>query len=226
MEEKSIIKTDDGSHSIFSKQFNSTYHSTHGAIQESKHVFIKNGIKYYNESNNREIINILEYGFGTGLNALLALEYAEKYNIKVNYTALEAYPIDLKTIEDLNYIEELKLNKFKNVFYSFHQDKASDLKQYSDYFGFEKKIVDFNNFIPNTRFDIIFFDVFGAETQPELWLRPFLDSVYKLMSNNSILITYGAKGSFKRALKSLELKIENPEGPPGKREITRAIRKI
>jgi len=221
MQGKKIILTEDGSHTVFSERFQSTYHSTHGAIQESKHVFIKHGIEYYQKSKSRGSISILEYGFGTGLNALLTLEYSIKNNLRIEYTGIEAYPLSIEEYKKLNYLDSDFLKSLSDQFNSMHL--SIDKVDLSPNFTFTKSNLKFEDFDTKNKFDIIYFDAFSPDIQGHLWERPFLDQVINHLTHNGILITYGAKGSFKRALKSLGMIIENPPGPPGKREITRGI---
>ncbi len=224
MADRNIINTEDGSHTIYSAKFDSLYHSSHGAMRESRHIFIEKGLKYFHENNKSNIIKILEYGFGTGLNALLSIDFAKKNNILIAYTGLEAYPLNESEAEKLNYLEEESLSSYKQEFLSMHKKEIILNLEMSRNFKFTKLKKMFEDFEDENLFDIVFYDVFGAEVQPELWLRPQLDKVIGNLKKKGILITYGAKGSFKRALKSLNMKVQSLPGPPGKREITRAIK--
>ncbi len=226
MQGKKIILTDDGSHSLFSNRFKTTYHSTHGAIQESNHIYINHGLKYYHNINNKNSISILEYGFGTGLNALLSLKYAIKKDINLVYHALEAYPVSMEQIKYLNYISKTDSNNLSREFEKMHQKDCMLQEIIHDKFTLSRDNIEFEKFETDIKFDIIYFDAFSPNEQSYLWERPFLDLATSFLNHNGVLITYGAKGSFKRALKSLGLTIENPPGPPGKREITRAIKKV
>ena len=221
---KKILKTLDGSHTIYSKKFDSTYHSTNGAIQESKHVFIKHGLEYFCEQNNKKDIKILEYGFGTGLNALLSLKIANSIKKNISYFGIEAYPLDLLDVNKLNYIKNSDSDDLQIDFSTMHSIEFDEKVDLNDNFSFIKTKTKFEEFDINEKFDIIYYDVFSPDVQAFLWERPFLDSVYNKLNDNGVLITYGAKGSFKRALKSLGFEVQNPPGPPGKREITRAVR--
>jgi len=225
MKDRNILPTEDGSHTVYSAKFDSLYHSSHGAIQESKHVFIENGLRYYFDTNKTSDIKVLEYGFGTGLNALLSLDFSVKYNATIEYTGLEAYPLSEDEAKRLNYLEEVGLMHLEQEFLLMHKkDIIKDLEMTKN-FKFTKLKIKFEEFEKIECFDIIYYDIFGAEVQPDLWLRPQLDKVISHLNDNGILITYGAKGSFKRALKSLDMEIQSLPGPPGKREITRATKK-
>lgn len=222
--DKNILKTLDGSHTIYSQKFDSTYHSTNGAIQESNHVFIKHGLEYFSHDFINKNIRILEYGFGTGLNALLSLKFANSNKKKLNYIGLEAYPIELKNVNELNYNEIIDSEELEEEFLKMHSIESDKKVDLSDYFSFSRIQTKFEKFEISNKFDIIFYDVFSPDVQGFLWERPFLDSVYDKLDDNGILITYGAKGTFKRALKSIGFEVQNPPGPPGKREITRAVK--
>lgn len=222
--DKNILKTLDGSHTIYSQKFDSTYHSINGAIQESNHVFIKHGLKYLCQDFINKKIRILEYGFGTGLNAMLSLKFANSSMIKLNYFGLEAYPVELQNAKELNYTEIIDLGESEKEFLKMHSIESDIKVDLSEFFTFSRLQIKFEEFEIIDKFDIVFYDVFSPDVQGFLWERPFLDSVYEKLDNKGILITYGAKGSFKRALKSIGFEVQNPPGPPGKREITRAIK--
>ncbi|HEB62537.1 MAG TPA: SAM-dependent methyltransferase [Bacteroidetes bacterium] len=224
MKDRNILYTEDGSHTVYAAKFDSLYHSSHGAMRESNHVFIENGLRYFFKTNKNGAIKILEYGFGTGLNALLSMDFAKKNDIIIEYTGIEAYPLDLEEIKELNYLEESGLSYLKREFLAMHEkDMIQDLELNKN-FKFTKLKKMFEDFEEKDCYDIVYYDVFGAEVQAELWLRPQLDKVIGNLKKKGILITYGAKGSFKRALKSLNMEVQSLPGPPGKREITRAIK--
>jgi tRNA U34 5-methylaminomethyl-2-thiouridine-forming methyltransferase MnmC len=215
-----LIITEDGSHSIFSGTFQCSYHSVKGAVTESRHIFIQQGLDYYAKKHENKGLSILEYGFGTGLNALLAYLYAKEKRLLIDYESIEAFPLDSKTVLELNYsgilgIEESEILKFH------HPQSQMDL---SPFFKLKLHKVKFEEFVAEKKYDIIFFDAFGPDDQPHLWERPFLDTISQLMHEGSIFVTYSVKGSFKRALKSLGFALEKLPGPPGKREILRAIK--
>lgn len=222
----SIVKTQDGSNTLLSGRFGETYHSKYGAIQESMHVFINAGLDFFVKTSKNESLSILEYGFGTGLNALLSLEYAlQAKSISIDYHALEAYPVDEKDISSIGYCDLIKSKNLESHFFKMH--KAWDSKQYiTNSFTLSKHLIQFENFKSEQHFDLIYFDAFAPSTQAHLWEVEFLSKVYELTKENGILVSYCAKGSFKRALKSCGYQIESIAGPPGKREMTRAKKKI
>ena len=215
--------TEDGSHTLFVPELNEHYHSTHGAIQESMHVFIDAGLRHCTKSE----INVLEIGFGTALNAFLTLLEAEKTSKKVDFTSLELYPLSKDDAGKLNYAELTDPSK-KNGFKKLHEVEWEKWNQITLYFSLLKMQVDFSNpsdFYPENKFDVIFFDAFAPEKQPEMWTQEIFDKIYTVSSENAILTTYCAKGIVRRMLQTAGFVAERLPGPPGKREILRAIKK-
>lgn len=213
-----ITITEDGSSTIFMEEMDEHYHSSHGAIQEAKHVFIKQGFEYLNLPE----ISIFELGFGTGLNALLTLKQANETRIKVEYFGIEAYPVELDLVKDLNYTKSIGYDlEFKLM----HEVSWGLKNQITDFFSLTKidKKVQFYE-AQNQQFDLIYFDAFGHRAQQELWDISILAKMYNWLKPDGILVTYAARGQFKRDLKSLGFKVEALPGPPGKREMTRAIK--
>ncbi len=218
-----IINTKDGSHTIYSPKFDSTYHSTFGAIQESQHIFLQEGLEYYVQKYKTGNVKILEYGFGTGLNAFLSFIYSLENGIKIEYVGIEKYPIPVEVAKQLNYLDVLGKEHLNEQFATMHRQEQMTV-QLNDNFSLEKCNKSFNNFDSDVLFDIVYFDVFSFDVQDYVWQRPFLNKVYNRLKEGGILTTYGAKGLFKRELKALGFTLEHPAGPTGKREITRAIK--
>lgn len=207
--------TRDGSHTLYSNMYGETYHSSYGSIQESKHIFIHAGLDLFL---NHQHINVLEIGFGTGLNALLSLLWAEKHKIFINYHGIEAFPILSKEISELNFPEILGCDRliFENLHKEEHKNKA-------DYFNMNLIKTSFLNYLPdNDAFDLIYFDAFSPESQPEMWSEEGFKKLFHAMKSGGVLTTYSCKGSVKRALKAAGFGIEKLPGPPGKREFIRA----
>lgn len=214
-----IIVTGDGSHSLLNEALDETYHSRHGAVQESMHVFIEQGFNYLLNKEKPESISILEVGFGTGLNALLTLSEAIKNELPVAYTSLETYPLGREVWENLNYPDPHHLLK------ELHQAEWQKWEQISPHFNLLKleRSLQFVE-LESEQFDLIYFDAFAPNKQPEMWELPVLDKVVKTLKSGGAFITYCAKGQLKRDLKSLGLIVESLPGPPGKREMVRAIK--
>ena len=214
-----IILTDDGSNSIFNCNINESYHSKYGAINESQHVFINYGLKFVSKKE----IKIFEVGFGTGLNALLSYTYCDNHKIKIDYQTIEKFPLKKAYYSPLNFSEQLKIKK--NIFINLHSSKWESKLEISDFFSITKYAQDLNDFNHEFYYDLIFFDAFSPEKQPELWTEKNFKKLYDNLNYNGILITYCAKGLIKRILKKVGFKIYSFPGPKGKREITQA-RKI
>ncbi|MBT3418235.1 MAG: tRNA (5-methylaminomethyl-2-thiouridine)(34)-methyltransferase MnmD [Flavobacteriales bacterium] len=214
---KELIITKDGSHSLFVPELNENYHSVHGAIEEALHVFIKNGIHSHPKQN----INILEIGFGTGLNTLLTLE--NKKEVTVNYTALEPYPVSEKIYSKLNFFTMRNLDG--ETFLKLHTSDWEKEIEISGGFTFFKSEKRLQNFTTKKKFDIIYFDAFSPETQAEMWTEEVFKKCFNLLNKDGFLVTYCAKGVVKRTLKSIGYEVETLDGPTGKREMTRANKK-
>ena len=213
--------TQDGSHTVFSEKFAAHYHSVHGAIQESRHVFIQAGLSSYLTTQPK--INVLEMGFGTGLNALLTHLKAKEFHRNIAYTSIEAYPLDLSTASRLNYCEVLGSPNFQAYFENYHEAPWGRRVEIDDSFS----ILKINDLLENvalqpSTYDLVYFDAFSPEEQPELWGQSILEKMYATLKQEGILVTYCAKGQFKRTLKAVGFVIENLPGPPGKREMVRA----
>jgi tRNA U34 5-methylaminomethyl-2-thiouridine-forming methyltransferase MnmC len=216
-----LVLTEDGSHTLFLQELNETYHSTHGAIDESTCVFFNNGLNHFKS---KKVINVLEIGFGTGLNSLLAFLYAEKNAINIKYIGIEKFPIPLSLAQTLNYTERLGANEYDQIFNQIHQAASNETIELSSKFSFQKKIMDVSDFESSEKFDIVFFDAFSPDKNPDLWTYKALQKMYQHLKTPGILSTYCAKGSVKRALKEIGFRLEHPPGPKGKREITTAFK--
>jgi tRNA U34 5-methylaminomethyl-2-thiouridine-forming methyltransferase MnmC len=220
-----VIETQDGSHSLLNESLNETYHSTHGAIQESRHVFIKNGLHFLVARNHNLGISILEIGFGTGLNALLSLHESSDQKIKIHYTTVEAFPVAAQFVGQLNYADQLNFNPAH--FFDLHHANWNDVVNIIPTFDIEKRegTVQEMNF-EDDMYDLVFFDAFAPNKQPEMWEKPLLEKIFRAMKKDAVFVTYCAKGQVKRDLKSVGLKVETLPGPPGKREMVRGLKLI
>lgn len=217
-----LFITQDGSSSLISGKFGEAYHSRHGALQESNHVFIDAGLKHLIE-HGKQKINILEIGFGSGLNALLTLTLSTlNPKVKIYYEGLEAYPITETDVKALNYHELLGIKQ--KEFNRLHESEWNKPNMISDCFTFKKNNSKFELFESDQTFDLIYFDAFAPSIQSHLWETPFLKKIFDLCNQGAILVTYCAKGSFKRALKECGFNIEALPGPAKKREMTRAMK--
>lgn len=215
-----LFPTQDGSNSIYSEEFGVSYHSKYGAVQESRHVFIEAGLFY--KAIEKKELSVLDIGFGTGLNAFLTFLEAERLVLKVDYTAVEAYPVSLEMAAALDFPMILKASDHAPAFEEMHRSCWATKVYLRPHFVLEKIQATFESldFIP--RFDVVYYDAFAPATQPVLWEVPMMQKMYDALLPDGILVTYCAKGSFKRALKLAGFQVESLKGPPGKREMTRA----
>jgi len=216
---REIIITSDGSTTIYLPEWNEQYHSKHGAIQEAYHVFIKNGLAHFKHTSD---ISILEIGFGTGLNCFITFLEAKKHNLCIDYTGVEAYPVIQEELEKLNYVTELKSEREQQKFRNIHLFSWTEKHQLSTFFSLTKKQQFFEDINEIDKFNIIYFDAFGARVQPELWTESMFKQMYLALKQNGILVTYSAKGSVRRAMQAVGFIVERLPGPPGKREMLRA----
>lgn len=217
-----IITTADGSHSLLQEELNETYHSVHGAIQESAHVFIRQGLEYVLQQRDQEKLSILEMGFGTGLNTFLTLLHTKDLTVRVSYTAIEAYPLQEVTWSKLNYAENLGIAE---DFIRLHESPWGADIMISPQFQLRKLHERLEAFAwRDNPFDLVFFDAFSASKQPVLWERPMLEKMVSALRPQGVFVTYSAKGQLKRDLKSLGLFVETLAGPPGKKEMVRAVK--
>ena len=222
MEDYNIIETQDGSHTVVSPLFGVTYHSRYGAVRESRHVFIEAGLAL--KIRPQKSVAVLELGFGSGLNALLAFLEANRTQCTIHYETIEAYPISEAQALQLNYPEQLGMPESKTALMAMHRASFGVPLEISPYFCFTKRLDRFEALAYTPQFDVVFFDAFAPETQPELWSEDVLGRVFDALLPGGILVTYCAKGVVKRTLKTLGFVIESIPGPPGKREMTRAVK--
>ena len=224
--QKELILTEDGSHTLRVNEIDECYHSTHGAVQESMHIFIDSGLRgYLSVNGDKSEINVLEIGFGTGLNAFLTLIEAEKLKLKVNYTTLELYPLAADDAMRLNYPEVLCGDR--TLFEKLHKCDISPLFSLhkcdiSPFFSLHKIKADFTACELPGLYDVIYFDAFSPEKQPEMWSEAGFGRLYEKSNSGAVMTTYCAKGAVRRAMQSVGFIPERLPGPPGKREILRA----
>lgn len=221
---REVKTTNDGSKTLFISNLNENYHSHHGALQEAEHVFIKNGLNLLNDCE----INILELGFGTGLNVLVTInEYlkTDKNHI-INYFSLEKYPINESEINELSYFELFDNPEFKNIYHKIHTAEWGKSIEIIKGFNLKKIECDFFDLknIDLPGINLVYFDCFGARVQPDLWEKPLFEMVSDKMAANGLLTTYSSKGSVRRVLQELNFKVEKKQGPPGKREMINAVK--
>ena len=224
--ERKIIITNDGSHSVFVPELNEHYHSVHGAVNESKHVFIENGLLFCIEQLHKTHISILEVGMGTGLNVFLtALEIQKHKNVNLDYCGVEAFPLEKNVVDELNYIEELKAQKDKGIFDTIHSCDHDEQTKLLDNFNFIKMFSRIQDVGFKNKFDLVYFDAFAPGVQPDMWTDEVFKKLHDSLNTGGILVTYCAKGEYKRTLKRCGFEVIALPGPPGKREMVKAVKK-
>lgn len=212
-----VAETKDGSYTVTDKQTGENFHSTFGAITESNHIFIKNGLNIIKSNE----IHILEIGFGTGLNCLLTL-INQPPQSKIFYHAIEKYPLSQDIYKKLNYSKILNISNdsYNNL---LNADWNKQIK-ITDSFQLYKINSDLLNFTICFKYDLIYFDAFSPNVQPELWTKEIFNKLNNCLSDNGILITYSSKGIVKQALREAGFLVKRISGPKGKRHIVRAIK--
>ncbi|MCX6233295.1 MAG: tRNA (5-methylaminomethyl-2-thiouridine)(34)-methyltransferase MnmD [Bacteroidetes bacterium] len=222
--ETRLIITGDGSHTLFVPSLNEHYHSKFGAIAESMHVYINNGLLFVSKV--EKSLSILEVGFGTGLNAFLSCIEAEKCGLNISYTAFEPDPVDNEVCSKLNYGGIIQETAGEEWFLSLHRlpwNKKARFRDNFELLKIQREILDGN--LNDNEFHCIYFDVFGPHAQPGMWTEEVFSKLFSCLRAGGILVTYCASGSVRRAMKSAGFQIEKLPGAPGKKEMTRA-RKI
>ncbi len=214
-----IILTSDGSHTLYVPELNEHYHSVHGAIQESEFIFINNGY----EACKADPVNILEIGFGTGLNAFLTALISCEGTRKIHYTSVEKYPLPEEITGLLNY-HLFKGEDSRNMFYNIHSSPWNCEVPICNNFILKKIEADITKSFPEGSFDLVYFDAFGPDKQPEMWSSEIFKKIAGSTRENGIFITYSAKGEVKRKLRSNGFTVTMLPGPPGKRQIIRAYK--
>lgn len=216
---REIFITADGSTTIHLADWNEQYHSKHGALQEAKHVFIKMGLSLFFNSPS---ITVLEIGFGTGLNALLTLLEAEKQGFQVHYEGVEAYPVMPGELAKINFTEQLGISQ--KYFDALHYASWKDKEAITPNFHLKKRRQFFDEITDKEAFDLIYFDAFGPRVQPGLWTERIFIKMFSALKSGGVLVTYSANGSVRRAMQAVGFTVERLQGPPGKREMLRALK--
>jgi tRNA U34 5-methylaminomethyl-2-thiouridine-forming methyltransferase MnmC len=224
VESNIIVKTADGSNTIYNTQVGENYHSSHGALQESKHVFIKSGLEYYLQLQKDEArVSILEVGFGTGLNFLLSADYCTEKEINLKYTGIEAYPLSIDMVNQTGYHQYVSEKIWQQFIKNYEELLLSPVKlnpncqlQIANC-----KLLDFQS---EHQYDIIYFDAFASARQPEMWDEAAINHTIQFLKPGGVFVTYAITGNLKRALKALGCKVEKAPGALGKREMLRAVK--
>lgn len=221
--ERKLFETRDGSHSIAIPELEVMYHSIHGAIQESQHVFINAGLEKAIQENPGRRLRIFEMGFGTGLNALLTVLFTATHKINVDYITIEKFPLDISMVATLNYCSKLGVEELQPVFMALHSSDEKEIIAATPYFTFQKSYTGIEQ-LPGyiTGLDVIYFDAFAPKAQPELWATEIFQLLWQRANPGAILTTYCSKSWVRRNIEAAGWKIEKIPGPWGKREMVRA----
>lgn len=220
---RTLFKTGDGSYTLQIPEWDEQYHSKHGAIAEALHVFIQEGLRFWMSSHNPSEVSILEIGFGTGLNSFLTFLELENNSCQAKYTGVEGYPLTIEEVNTLNY--PLILKASKDDFLKLHNTPWEVESKISDSFTLTKQKKFFSEIEDQNAFDIIYFDAFGIRVQPDLWTEDIFRKMYESLRPSGILVTYAANGNARRAMKSVGFEVDRLPGPPGKKEMMRAIKR-
>ena len=217
-----ILITKDGSTTIHLPEWNESYHSKNGAIQEAYHVFIKHGLSLFQGKS----VSVLEIGFGTGLNAFITYLEAERENQSIDYFGVEAYPVVLEEVLQMNYVTELNVANEFSAFEKMHKTAWENKTEISTNFSLTKRQQFFQDINDINRFDLIYFDAFGFRVQPELWSLEIFKKMYASLKPEGVLVTYACRTSIKNAMLESGFVVEKLSGAPGKREMLRAKKGI
>lgn len=221
---KKLITTSDGSHTLYLPGIDEHYHSTYGALQESRHVFIEKGLHHLDK--NIEPVNVLEVGFGTGLNALLTLFESEKDKRKVHYIGVEPYPLEEQFFKKLNYGRLIDYDKAENYLQQMHEKDWNFPFYITEYFILNKLRTKFEEAtLQPSMFHLIYYDAFAPDKEDSLWNKENFEKCYNALKEGGVLVTYSSKGQVKRDLAEAGFNVSKVEGPEGKREMLRAIKK-
>ena len=217
---RQIIETEDGSHTLFVAGLDEHYHSVHGAIQESQHVFIQNGLQMFS---NRQKVKIFEVGFGTGLNALLTLDFALKNDLKIEYHSIEKYPLNESEYQILNFTGQ-QFSNHQEIFKLMHSCEWGHKVTITNQFELHKINGDLLEAIFDSDFNLVYFDAFAPDKQPGLWTSDIFRKMFEILLPGGVLVTYSAKGQVRRNMQAAGFSVERIPGPPGKREMLRATK--
>lgn len=219
-----IVTTADGSNTIYNALVGENYHSRHGALQESRHVFVHSGLEYFLEHSgtNNNNVSILEVGFGTGLNFLLTADICTQQQINLIYTGIEAYPLTDEMIGQTGYDQYVPAPIWQSLLQNYRASLKSPA-QLNNHVQLHVAVTTLKDFASPIKYDVIYFDAFAAVHQPEMWSEEAIIHTLKFLKPGGVFVTYAITGNLKRTIKALGLKVEKAPGAPGKREMLRAV---
>lgn len=217
-----FVTTADGSKTIYNTEVGENYHSRHGALQESRHVFLKSGLEYFLANANITEASVLEVGFGTGLNFLLSAEYCTNNQIHLEYCGIEAHPLSSEMIAQTGY-DQYVSKPIWNDFFKLYPDSLNHAVNFNKYCKLQTACCKLADFKTDRKFDVIYFDAFASAHQPEMWTEEAIAHTISFLKSGGVFVTYAITGDLKRTLKTLGLNVEKAPGAPGKREMLRAV---
>lgn len=218
-----LTKTADGSNTLFNETIGEHYHSSNGALQESKHVFLDAGLKFAVAQKGEKEISVLEVGFGTGLNFILSFAHCEENNIKLYYTGIEAFPLTEEVMKQTGYDGYVPKDVWQK-FISEYENSLKNRQSLLSHCELEIANTTLANFKSSTKFDVIYFDAFSVQHQPEMWTDEMIAHTCSFLKAGGVFVSYSITGNLKRAVKSCGLKVEKLPGAAGKREMLRAVK--
>ena len=220
-----LVPTADGSLTLFQPEVGEHYHSKHGALQESKHVFLNSGLVYFLAQEPQTRVRILEVGLGTGLNFLLTADYAQKQSLQLDYIAIEAYPLSETLLAQTGFNQFVE-EAIWDGFLAKYKSSLSETTSISQGINLKVEKCLLADFTTQGQVDVIYFDAFAAIHQPEMWTTEALEKVCRYLKPGGVFVTYAITGNLKRSMKSLGFAIEKAPGAPGKREMLRAVKLV
>ena len=218
---KEILLTQDGSYTVAIPEMNVTYHSIRGALKESIHIYIQSGLQYALPKVAIETISVFEMGFGTGLNALLTMQEAIRLKRRINYYAVELFPLTIEEAKALKQDDQLGTG---NLAMQLHEAPWEEEVMINEYFTLYKTNQSLLDLSLNIQFDVVYFDAFAPNDQPELWTEAVFANLFNNLNNNGVLVTYSCKGTVRRTMQAVGFIVNKIPGPIGKAEIVRAIK--
>ena len=218
-----LTPTADGSNTLFNETIGEHYHSSHGALQESKHVFLEAGLKHVINLKKGEEVSVLEVGFGTGLNFILSLAHCEATKTKLNYIGIEAYPLTVEVLEQTGYKQYVPAKNWEELIANYEQTllQKKELSPFCQLAIAHTTLVAFST---NEQFDLLYYDAFSVRHQPEMWTNEMIAHACSFLKKGGVFVSYAITGNLKRALKACGMSIEKLPGAPGKREMIRAVK--
>jgi tRNA U34 5-methylaminomethyl-2-thiouridine-forming methyltransferase MnmC len=219
-----IVTTADGSNTIYNALVGENYHSRHGAVQESRHVFVHSGLEYFlaHSDTDNSAVSVLEVGFGTGLNFLLTADYCTQQQINLTYTGIEAFPLTVEMLGKTGYDQYLAAPIWQSLLQNYLSALSSptSLNNRVMLHVADSTLADFTSAL---KYDVIYFDAFAVLHQPEMWSEEAISHTLKFLKPGGVFVTYAITGNLKRTIKALGLQVEKAPGAPGKREMLRAV---